>query len=188
MRTKRAGWTLLFLIIAFMLLWGLLLIYINPNKIVEYFGVKNTYFVMFFVSLLGGISSLSGVFIYTTLATFVFGGGNFFTLGILTGFGVFLSDLFFFYLASRTNIILPRKIRGGIKRIYDKLEKKRSWAIPYFMIFYIMFTPFPNDLLIIPMGLSHYPIKKAIIPIVIADFGHFMIMAYLFSKGFTFFF
>lgn len=184
---KRAASFLLFVIV-FVLTWGYFLSRIDPDMIVAFFGLENTYSIMFVIALLGGISSISGPLIYTTLATFAFGGSHSLLLGVVCGFGVFLSDMFFYVLALQGGVLVPSRIRVRFQKIYLKLEKKRSWAIPYLIIVYTGFSFLPTDLLILTMALSHYSLRKAALPFFIGSMIHFTLLSYLLSHGYTFFF
>jgi len=138
--------------------WSLLLYQYGATTIVDYIGVENGYLITFFVSLFGGMSSLSGASYVATITTLASGGLNPAYLALASGFGITIGDTIYYLIG-----------RYGYKNIdgtwlADKIAifsvwllKKPRWVITLGIYIYTGFTPLPNDVLTLTIGAARFP-------------------------------
>lgn len=129
-------------------------------EIVNYIGVENTYLVSFLLAVFGGLSTVTGVSFFVSVATFASGGANPFLLGLFGGLGIFISDSIFFLVARYGVRILERKAKPISLWLISKMEKVSLNTILVGVYLYIGLTPLPNDLLMIALALMGMPFKR----------------------------
>lgn len=155
---------------------GVTLAFISPDEIVEMIGVENSYWVIFLVALLGGVSSFTSTSFFATFATFAAGGSNPFILAALGAIGMMAGDTVFFYLGVRGREALLSQHEGRVKKFKDWLKKRPKWMIPLIVYIYNGFTPLPADVLMVTLALIEYPFRKIVIPMVL---GHLTLLTIL---------
>lgn len=158
MRHRSAKLTFLIFILTF-IAWGALVYYFGSEQIVEMIGVENGYLITFLIALFGGMSSFTGSTYVATLITFANGGLDPLLLALCATAGVSIGDTVYFILARRGSLLLTR--RNTLKQKIDKLrawlEQKPAWLIWISVYLYTSFTPLPNDVLTIALGLTRQP-------------------------------
>ncbi|MEX2013458.1 MAG: hypothetical protein WD897_00890 [Parcubacteria group bacterium] len=159
-------WKLLFLF-AFLLVLVVLAIFITPQEVVDYVGVENTYLISFLIAVFGGLSTVTGISFFASVATFSSGGANPFLLGLFGGLGIFISDSIFFLVARYGVQIFERKSKLISPWLVSKMEKVSLNIILVGVYIYIGLTPLPNDLLMIVLALMGMPFKR-LAPVLIA--------------------
>src|SRR5262245_39905659 len=98
MISMKYRYLIFFLVFVLLLTLALVIFFITPEQIVAYIGVKNTYLVAFLLAVFGGLSAITGVSFFLSVAAFASGGANPFLLALVGGLGIFISDSIF-YLA-----------------------------------------------------------------------------------------
>jgi hypothetical protein len=156
--TKRY-WTFFF-VLAFLLAVALLFVFITPEEVVDYIGVKNTYLVAFLLAVFGGISTVTGVSFFLSVGAFSVGGANPFLLGLYGGLGIFISDSIFFFAARYGVEAFEEKIKPLSLWLISKMEKVSMGTVLLLVYVYIGFTPFPNDILMIALALMGVSFKR----------------------------
>jgi membrane protein YqaA with SNARE-associated domain len=136
--------------------WTWLLIAIGPDAIVEYIGVRNGYIVMFLVALFGGISSFSGFTYIATIITLAAGGLDPVGLALASALGISIGDTAYYCIGRYGLRSLAHNSRFSerIVRISNWLRSHPSWLLFLFVYVYAGFTPLPNDLLAIALGIT----------------------------------
>ncbi|MGV8161908.1 MAG: VTT domain-containing protein [Candidatus Nanoarchaeia archaeon] len=157
------------ILIAFLITWSILLLTIGTTKIVEFIGISNTYFVLFIVGTLGGVSTITSSSFYTTLTTFANGGANPIYLGIFGGIGITIGDTLFYYLGKKGEESLPKNARKFTRKFSEWMMKRPKWVIPIVTFVYSGLTPLPNDILAVSLGISRYKYKYIIIPLLLGN-------------------
>lgn len=152
---------------------GITLAFISPDEIIEIIGIENSYWVIFLVALLGGVSSFTSTSFFATFATFAAGGSNPFILAALGAIAMMIGDSLFFYLGVRGREALISKHEDKVKKLKDWLEERPEWMIPLIIYVYNGFTPLPADVLMIALALIKYPFKKIVVPMVL---GHMTLL------------
>lgn len=147
---------ILLLVLLFLVAINTLFYFIGPKEIVEHIGVKNSYAITFVIATIGGLSTLSGTILFTTIATFAAGGSNLLLLGMLGGIGIFISDSIFFYLAQLGRQFVPSNWEKLLGRIEHLVQRYPRWLVLIFVFFYLGLTPLPNDILMLALVLGGY--------------------------------
>ncbi|MEX2014172.1 MAG: hypothetical protein WD896_02345 [Parcubacteria group bacterium] len=154
-------------ILAFLVAVTLLLVFITPDEIVHYIGIENAYLVSFLLAVFGGLSAVTGISFFVSVATFASGGANPFILALFGGAGIFISDSIFFFAARYGVGILEKKAKPIFSWLVSRMEKLPMKAVLAGVYVYIGFTPLPNDILMIALAIWGIPYKK-LAPVLLA--------------------
>jgi membrane protein YqaA with SNARE-associated domain len=155
------GFLLLFIIV-----WSITLAIIGPDTIVDVIGIENAYITAFIIATLGGVSTITAPSYFLTIITLAGGGANPYILGIVAGTGITIGDSLFYYLGYSGRHIAKKKANKWIQKFSKWLSEKPKWLMPIIIFIYAAFTPLPNDILTISLGLMCcYPYKYVIIPL-----------------------
>jgi membrane protein YqaA with SNARE-associated domain len=152
------------LLILFVIAWSITLAIIGPTTIVNTIGIRNGYIAAFIVATLGGFSTITSSSYFLTIITLAGGGANPYILGVVAGTGITIGDSLFYYLGFRGRDVANKKIYKWTEKFSKWLEKRPRWLVPIIIFIYTGFTPLPNDILTVSLGLSSYPYKYLIIP------------------------
>ena len=182
---KKIGFLLLFLLV---ISWSIFLYFISPEKIINYFGDGNSYWIVFIAGLLGGISILFPFPYYIFVLTFAIGGLNPFLLGLFTGLGVILGESTSYWIGYTGRDVLPIKAKNIFNRISKYFNKDLTWRVPIFLFIYGSLSPLPNDVILIPLGMARYPFLKVIIPLGLGNIIYNILLAVAGFYGLTFFY
>lgn len=144
-----------------------LYLFVSPEEIVSAVGVSNAYLVTFLLAAIGGVSSLAGVTLYTTLATFGAGGANPLLLGLTGGIGIFISDSIFFFLAYHGRRAIPERWRTAIDRAFAWVAARPRSLVLALSYIYLGVLPLPSDLLMLVLVLAGYSYRD-LAPILLA--------------------
>lgn len=178
--SKRAKHYLLFgLVLVGILTWTGLMLAIGPRTIVDAIGVQNGYLLMLLVSLFGGVSSIGGAIYVTTIITLASAGLNPLYLALASGVGVSVGDSVYYYLGYRGSHILPPEssLTRRIHRFSDWLTNQAQWLRAAGIYSYTAFTPLPNDVLTILMGIARQPYLLVIPAFVLGNITHTFLLA-----------
>lgn len=165
-------------IVLFLIALNVLFYFIGPDRIVEYIGIRNTYLVVFAIAAIGGLSTVTGTVLYSSIATFAAGGSSPLLLGLAGGAGIFISDSIFFYLAKRGRESVPEKWGHWIERIQRFVDRYPLWIILLATFLYLGFSPLPNDLLMIALALAGIKYRQLIIPLLPGSITIALLTAY----------
>lgn len=135
--------------------------YFSPEKIVSTLGVENSYFVVFSIAAIGGLSSVTSAVLYSSIASFAAGGATPWLLGIAGGIGIAIGDAIIFTLLryGYTNFIDNTKEHKTLARIQERI-KRTPPAVPYVILYLILgFTPTPNDIILALLTPLHYKLR-----------------------------
>ncbi len=150
-------------VVIFITLLFVVFFFINPQELVESFGVTNSYIVLFFVALIGGTSSLTSSSYYATIIAFTISGLDPLMMALVAGVGLSIGDGIFYLLGiwGRNNI------SGRAKHLVEKgsrfLLKKPKWLVQIIVYLYTGFTPFPGDILMVALSFARFPYKSFVI-------------------------
>lgn len=149
-----------FSLIVLLLILVVLSVFVTPQELVNYIGVKNIYLVSFLVAVFGGLSTLTGLSFFVSVAAFASGGADPFLLGLFGGLGVFISDSIFF-LAARHGVRVFKKNAKPISLwLASKMEKFSLSTILIGVYIYIGLTPLPNDILMVALAFMGMSFKR----------------------------
>jgi membrane protein YqaA with SNARE-associated domain len=173
-----------FALVFSIVLWSWLLLTYGADAIVDWIGAENGYWIMFLVALFGGVSSIAGVTYVATIITLASAGLNPLALAIASGAGISIGDTIYYYIG-RYGL---RTLTHGV--IHDRVQQLTEWLrnkskkLLFLVIYvYTAFTPLPNDVLTITLGLTQQPWRVVIVGLVlgnitltfiIAQFGQYL--------------
>jgi len=156
---------LIALAVAVIAVWAITLIFISPEEIIEKIGTKNSYFIVFLLAVIGGLSTITGTSFFASIATFANGGADPLLLGLIGGIGIFISDSVFFFLANQGTKAITEKENSFRSKILKSVEKIPHWFIGVFVFLYVGLSPLPNDILMIALALAKIRYSKIALPI-----------------------
>ncbi len=136
---------------------------------VQFFGVTNGYIVAFAVAFFASISTLINFPYQLVIFSLASGGLNPFILGVSASGGEILGDSISYLVGYHGHHIMPTKLQNSFKKFTSWCIKGPSWLTSTVIFLYGAFVPLPNDLIIIPLALGHYPYKKMVIPLVLGN-------------------
>jgi len=147
--------------IGLLVLWIFMFKYINPQAIVAKLGATNGYNILFLLGMIGGASTFTTPSYFIALTTLSIGGLNPFLLGLAGGLGITIGDTIIFFIGLSAGKKAPDKFKERVQKLEKRLEKKPKWVVNLILYSYIGFTPLPNEIATISMGLIGH--KKRII-------------------------
>lgn len=184
---KKKLFVFLFLLIVFVL-WSLLLVFYSPHKIVEHIGITNAYLFLTVIAFIGGTSIFLPFPYYIFTITFGGAGLNPLLLGLAAGLGTLMGDSISYYIAYRGRDVVPRKSSKFFKKIFDWLVKKHPMFMPLFAFFYAALIPLPDDLIMVPAGITRYPFLRLAVSVGLGKIISNTILAFSGLYGWNLFF
>ena len=142
----------LFFVGLFLVVWGGLLLWKGPSAIVDLIGVENAYLVIFLLAISGGLSSFTSAPYYAALLTFAAGGADPLLLGLIAGLSISIGDMLVFTLGRVAFAESRLKDHWLVVKIKALLARAPRWGVPGLIVLYTLFTPFPNDVLMVSLG------------------------------------
>ncbi len=176
-RWKKYG--LFFAIAGFIVLVNLIFFFWSPELVVSKIGIKNTYLLAFLASAIGGLSTLTGAALFTTIVTFVAGGSHPFWLALSAGMGIFLSDSVFYFLIFHGRKSIPLRWENRLERIQLWMAQHPPKTVLTAAYLYMSFTPLPNDLLMIGLVIGGFSYKRIVWVVLAGSLTVAFVTAYL---------
>mgnify|MGYP006305782789 CR=1 FL=1 len=170
-------------ILIFISFWIVLLCFFSPEKIVGFVGVNNSYFIIFVLGLIAGVSSFFAAPFYTSLITFSAGGSNILILALVAGFSITITHSLYYYLGFHSRGFFSKKYSSKLNKASSFLKKRQKY-IPLIAILYFAFTPFPNELILTPLGVINYSFKKLVVYLLIGNIVLMFLISLLAGFGF----
>lgn len=166
-------------IVVAIIAWSIFLVTVGAGRIVDSIGIENGYLFMFLVSLFGGVSSVGGAIYVTTIITLASAGLNPLYLALASGGGVSIGDSVYYYLGHRGSHLLPTKgvLVSKIHRFSNWLTHQARWLRAAAIYGYTSFTPLPNDVLTILLGVTRQPYVLVIPALVLGNITHTFLIA-----------
>lgn len=129
------------------------------------------YLAVFVIGVIGGLNLAVPIPGVVFMPLFLDEGLNFWAVILTITAGMLLADSFAFLLGKTgRHILFSFKNQN---RFFQRMEKLRgkNKKLPYLFLFiFATLAPFPNEVLVVPMGLMGYKIKNMIIPLVAGNF------------------
>ncbi|MCL5730365.1 MAG: hypothetical protein M1165_02250 [Candidatus Pacearchaeota archaeon] len=184
-RTKNIlGFSILILLIIF---WVVLFRYINPQLLVAKIGATNGYLILFLLGALGGVSIFTGPSYFIALTTLAIGGLNPLLLGLAGGCGVTIGDSVIFLLGVSAGKKAPEKFQKKLEGLEKRTKNKPDWLVNLILYLYIGFTPLPNEIATIALGLIGYKKKVIIFFLLLGNITSGILTAMLIKFGISLF-
>ncbi len=168
MERNTRRYIIFFAMLAFIVFWTSLIVFIGPKELVSTLGVGETHLAVFLLAVFGALSSLTTFSIYPALGTFAAGGMNPVSLGIIAGIGLTIGDSFFFLFGRKLRILFSESSKKRLDKLLRRIEK-RPRLMPLIVYAYVAFTPFPNNVLTGGLALTGYRFRKLILPLWLGD-------------------
>lgn len=159
--------------------------YTSPDAIVAYIGLNNAYFLMFFVAMLGGLSTFNSVPYMSLLLVLASAGVNPFVLGLSSALGVMCGDSFSYFVGHQGAAVIPQKLRVLFTRIY-LLAERHPKLFPWVCFIYGSISPLANDLITIPAGMARISFARVMVPLALGNIVFNVGLAYLSLHAYTF--
>ena len=164
------------LVVIVLIIWTVFLYEISPQKIVEKIGITNGYLLAFFAALLSGTTFILPTS-YIFILTLSLGGLNPFILGFLAGVGGILGDSLTYYLGYKGKEVIDEHYKKFLNKVCIMCYEKPQWKVWLFLFVYGAIIPLPNNLVVIPLGLAHYPYKRLVIPLGLGNIVFYTLVA-----------
>ncbi len=174
---KKRYFVFFWLLLFFILMWTILS-YFDTQKIVSYIWIENTYFIIFLIAAIGWFSSISWYPLVAIMATFISWGSNFLLIGLLAWIWIMFGDSLFYYFGIKSRDVIEGKTKKYVDIMSKFLNSKNKYATPIIIYIYSWWTPLPNDILTISVGISWYPYKKAFIPLFLWNITHMLLYSF----------
>ena len=174
-------------LLLFMIGFLLLFLYLHPTELIMKLGVRNSFVVAFFVSLVGAFTSLTKFSAYPMIFAMVVGQMNFLLVGFIAGLGLASGDLLFFAFGFSARDLTGRKGKGKLRKILRKVQEMRSLLVQALIFFWVACTPLPNNLLSGSLAFIGYPFRKVLIPLALGDIAFCVLVAWLSLQGIALF-
>ncbi|MFT5849634.1 MAG: membrane protein YqaA with SNARE-associated domain [Patiriisocius sp.] len=154
---------LAYLFIVSIMLWSWLLLTVGPEAVLSWIGAENGYWVMFLVALLGGMSSIGGITYVATIITLASAGLNPAGLALASGLAISIGDTIYYYIGRHgLRILAHGRLQDRIQQVSHWLHN-RSRVVLFSVVYgYTAFTPLPNDLLTLTLGITKQPWRTCI--------------------------
>ncbi len=168
--------------------WSWLLLTVGPDAILAWIGAENGYWVMFIVAFFGGMSSIGGVTYVATIITLASAGLNPVGLALASGAAISLGDTIYYYIGRHGLRTLAHGRANMRIQQFSVWLQNRSRVILFSVIYaYTAFTPLPNDLLTLTLGITKQPWRICIIALTLGNMTLTYIIA-TFGEGISFLF
>jgi membrane protein YqaA with SNARE-associated domain len=174
------------LIALFIVLWSIFFSFYTPEQIVTMLGVQNVYIFVFLLSIIVGVSVFTTTLFYTSLVAISFGGVSLVWVSLLASIGLLSGDLVVYYFSKTGSQCVPEKYGGIIVRLIEWTKKYSDNKI-ILVIFFYSLTPLPSDAISIFLGVTSFPIRKMVIPLVLGKFILILVFLELVMLGYSFF-
>jgi hypothetical protein len=155
----------------------------NPVDIITMLGIRNSYVLAFFVSLVGAFTSLTKFSAYPMIVALVAGRLDPLLVGFISGIGLASGDVLFFLFGYSARDLSGERTKDFLKKMLSRLQRLRSILVQGVIFLYVAATPFPNNLLSGALAYTGYPFKKVVIPLVMGDVSFCLLIAWLAVKG-----
>ncbi|MDB4303794.1 hypothetical protein N9934_03280 [Desulfosarcina sp.] len=182
-RTKK--YIAFFIVLAFIVLWSVLMFYIGPEELINEIGVRNGYILAFFMAVFGGVSALSSTSFYVVEVGLVLGGLNPYIVGVLGGIGLSVGDTLFFFLGNRAKRTVVNYRKKWMGHFSKWLNRRPKWIVPIIAFVYSGLTPLPNDVLMIAAAFSDIKYRRIIVPVLLGNIFLTTIIAIAALNGFN---
>ena len=151
---------------------------IPSDRLVDFVGSNNAFFLMFVLGMIGGFTTFTSIPYPIVLLSLAAGRVNPIGLGLATAFGVMIGDSTMYLIGRNVRRSLPPHWQTRVDRLTDFIERHPRWVTPT-LICYGLFSPFSNDFIVASLSIAGYSYWRIIIPLTIGNIGYEIGLAYL---------
>jgi membrane protein YqaA with SNARE-associated domain len=141
----------------------------DPAELIAWFGVTNSYFIAFLLSLIGALATLTTVSTYPAIYTMAAGNLDPVLLVLVSTVGLSIGDFLFIALGISARSVVSPATAQRIERLLHWLYKQPTFVIQIILFLWVGFTPIANNLLTAPLALTNFPTRKMVLPIVLGN-------------------
>lgn len=179
----RRKWVTVALAVAFLAAWIVLIFLIPPRELVQRVGVENAYGMVFLLSVIGAIGSMTTFSSYPAIVTFAAGDMNVLALGVVSGVGLTVGDAFFYYFCTEIKGLLAGRVEEKAIEVGLWLESQPRWVIPIVTYVWVGLLPIANNILTGALAITGYPFRRILVPLFLGNVTFPTAVAYLASIG-----
>lgn len=136
--------------------WSVVIFYYSPTGIVDKLGIENSYLLLALLAMLGGSSIFLPFPYYLFTITFGAAGLNPVLLGLAAGLGTLIGDTTSYLAGYYGHRIVPKQATHYFVKVHDWAMHRNPAVLPLLAFIYSI-SPFPDDVIMIPAGLTRYP-------------------------------
>lgn len=148
------------------------------DTLIDTLGSSNAYLLMFFLGILGGFTTFTGIPYHLILMSLAAGGLNPVVLGVCTAIGVMLGDSTMFLIGTKVKDTLSPRLQATLDRLSAYLSMHPKLVAPA-LVGYGTFSPFSNDFIVASLSMMGYTYWRTIIPLTIGNIFYNIALAYL---------
>lgn len=174
---------IVWVLISLIILWSIFLFFIDIDELIAHIGIENTYLILFLVAAVSGTSFLTSASFYAVFLSYAQADLHPLALGIIGGLGMSIGDSIFFLISKRAGDVMSLSKNRTYRKIFAYISRLPHWGVYLFTYLYASFSPFPNDLLMVALGVLRFRYSR-IIPIIII--GNITLLT-LVAAGMSFF-
>lgn len=100
--------------------------------------------------------------------------------------GLFSGDLVFYYFSNTGSRCVPKKYEGIVVRLVEWTKQYSDNKI-ILLIFFYSIVPLPSDAISIFPGITSFPVRKMVLPLVLGKFIMIFALLELTMLGYSFF-
>lgn len=176
-------WVSMALVVGFVVAWTLLFFFLSPEELVASLGVQQVYAVVFLLSVLGALLSMTTFSTYPAIVAFALGGMSFVGLVATAGLGLTLGDRIFYSLGTRVKKLLSGRPERWAVRLEEWLEARPRWQITGVTYVWVGLLPLANNVLTGALALGGYRFRDVLMPIFLGNVTFPAAVAWLATQG-----
>lgn len=142
------------------------------RSLIEQFGVLG----IFLLALLSGFNVLVPVHVATFTPLLITAGFSLPVIITTYVLGTTAADLIGYFLGRLGKTSVETRYQSAHIKVANFIRYRRAWVMPGVFL-YSAFAPLPNEVLLIPLGLIGFELRKFIIPLILGTILHHTIFA-----------
>ncbi|RDV39128.1 hypothetical protein DV096_00720 [Bradymonadaceae bacterium TMQ3] len=159
--------------------WTFFFLYTEPEAVIEWMGVENSYLVGFLISVFGALGSVTPFSTYPAVYAMATTEVNLIILIPLVAVGLTVGDALFFYFGVTAQSVMPQWLENWMERVWLWLQTKPELFLQIFIFLYVGFSPFANNLLTAPLAMAGYRFRKIVVPLTLGNCSLPIVASYL---------
>ena len=165
-------------VISVYLMISIALVSFPVDSLIDTLGSNNAFLLMFFLGILGGFTTFTGIPYHFVLMSLAAGGLNPIGLGLCTAIGVMLGDSTMYFIGTKVKDTLSPRMQATIERLSNYLSQHPKLVAPA-LVGYGTFSPFSNDFIVASLSMMGYSFRRTIIPLTLGNILYNIALAYL---------
>lgn len=162
-------WVSITLVGAFLVGWVVLFLLTSPDELIRKLGVEQAYLVVFLLSVIGALGSMTTFSTYPALVAFALGGMNLIALTAVAAVGLTLGDWVFFTLVTRAKGLLTGRLREKARRLEGWLDERPRWQVSGLTYLWVGLLPLANNILTGALALGGYRFRRILLPLFLGN-------------------